>query len=138
MTWLTPEEDFTLQSLLEMAQFRELYGFAAVKAGLHFCRQSLPMIRSVTQKVYSYNKKELIFDWSFSTSCECYNDYHRLLQSKSSVLIGSRKWQTCPTLNLPRAGSAMTVSTNDIHIIGGRSDQGLLKSVEYCEPGVIG
>lgn len=32
----------------------------------------------------------------------------------------------------------MTVSTNDIHIIGGRADQGLLKSVEYCEPGVVG
>ena len=33
----------------------------------------------------------------------------------------------------------MTVSQNDIHMIGGRNANGqLLKSVEYCEPGVIG
>ena len=32
----------------------------------------------------------------------------------------------------------MTVSTNDIHIIGGRDEKGLLSSVEFVEPGVIG
>ena len=28
-------------------------------------------------EVYSYDKKELIYKWTYSTSCECYNDYHR-------------------------------------------------------------
>ena len=32
----------------------------------------------------------------------------------------------------------MTVSTNDIHMIGGRDERGLLDTVEYVEPGVIG
>ena len=45
----------------------------------------------------------------------------------------------CPSLSLARANAAMTVSQNDIHMIGGRNANGqLLKSVEYCEPGVIG
>ena len=40
---------------------------------------------------------------------------------------------------IARANAAMTVSQNDIHMIGGRNANGqLLKSVEYCEPGVIG
>ena len=40
---------------------------------------------------------------------------------------------------IARANAAMTVSQNDIHMIGGRNSNGqLLKSVEYCEPGVIG
>ena len=32
----------------------------------------------------------------------------------------------------------MTVSENDIHVIGGRDGNNLLASVEFCEPGVIG
>ena len=51
----------------------------------------------------------------------------------------SKIFQKSVTWLIARANAAMTVSQNDIHMIGGRNANGqLLKSVEYCEPGVIG
>ena len=59
---------------------------------------------------------------------------------KKCCVVFSQKFQNFSvTWLIARANAAMTVSQNDIHMIGGRNANGqLLKSVEYCEPGVIG
>lgn len=99
---------------------------------------------------------------SVHSSCECYNDYHRKWNMCPSLSLGTVKnnsfriarmtlrYDMCqialPVISIKsltwqkaRANAAMTVSQNDIHMIGGRNSNGqLLKSVEYCEPGVIG